>query len=171
MGILALLALPAAAGVHAVAPSLVPVVLGAKWLESTALMEILAFNGAVVLFNSSMGAVLMARGHPDRVTKANCVYVVLLFGMLAVFVGRYGLKGAAYAALGTSSVMTPVFLYLMQRRIGVGAEAFARAVGRPAAAAAVMAMIVRWVLPAYERSMPMREVISLLFGGIGLGVG
>ena len=170
MGILALIALPAAAGVYAVAPFLVPVVLGSKWLESTALVEILAFNGAVLLLHSSMGAVLMARGFPDDVTKTNGLYVLLLFGMLAVFVTRYGVVGAAYAALGTSVMMTPVFLYLMKQQIGVGAEVFARAIIRPALASILMVLIVRWVLPVYESSMSMQHAASLLIGGVALGI-
>jgi len=170
MGVLALIALPAAAGVYAVAPYLVPVVLGVKWLEGTALVEILAFNGAVLLFHSSMGAVLMARGFPAYVTKANGLYAILLLGMLAVFVTRYGVAGAAYAALGTSVVMTPAFLYLMKQKIGVGAEVFARATIRPALASILMAMIVRWLLPVYERSMSIEHAASLLAAGIAIGI-
>jgi O-antigen/teichoic acid export membrane protein len=170
MGILALFALPAAAGVYAITPFLVPVALGSQWLESTALVEILAFNGAVLLFHSSIGAVLMARGSPDCVTKTNTLYVLLLFGMLAVFVTRHGVAGAAYAALGTSVMMTPVFLYQVKHQIGVGAEVFARAIIRPALASTLMALIVRWVLPAYERSMSMQHAASLLTGGVALGI-
>ncbi len=170
MGILALIALPAAAGIYAVAPFFVSVALGSKWLESIALVEILAFNGAVLMFHSSMGAVLMARGFPDYVTKTVGLYVLLLFGMLAVFVTRYGVAGAAYAVLGTSVIMTPAFLYLMKRQIGVGAEVFARAIIRPALASILMALIVRWALPEYERSMSIQHAASLLVGGVALGI-
>jgi O-antigen/teichoic acid export membrane protein len=148
----------------------VPVVLGVKWLDGTALVEILALNGAVLLFHSSMGAVLMARGFPDYVTKTNGLYAILLLGMLAVFVTRYGVAGAAYAALGTSVAMTPAFLYLMKHKIGVGAEVFARATLRPALASILMAMIVRWLLPVYERSMSIEHAASLLAAAIAIGV-
>lgn len=170
MGILVLIALPAAAGVFAVAPYLVPVMLGDKWLESTALVEILAFNGAAMLFHSSIGSILVARGYPDYVTKTNGLYVLLLLGMLAGFVTTYGVVGAAYAVLGTSVLMTPAFLYLMKRKIGVGAEVFARAIIRPALASILMALTVRWVLPTYERSMSMPHAVSLLVGGVALGI-
>ncbi len=170
MGVLALVALPAAAGIYAVAPFLVPVILGVKWLASTPLMEILAFNGAVLLFHSSIGAVLIARGYPSDMTKTNVVYVLLLFGMLALFVPGHGAVGAAGSVLGTALLMTPVFLYLIRQRVGVGIMVFARAIIRPALAAFLMVLAVRWTLPGYERSMALEHAASLLAGGVALGV-
>jgi O-antigen/teichoic acid export membrane protein len=170
MGVLVLIALPAAAGVYAVTQFLVPVLLGSKWLETIALVEILAFNGAVLMILSSIGAVLIARGYLDYVTKTNVLYVLLLVGMLAILVSRYGVVGAACAALGTSVVMTPVYLYLMKRQLGVGVKVFARAIIRPALASILMALIVRWALPEYERSMSIQHAASLLVGGVALGI-
>ena len=59
MSVLALKSLPDAAGAYAIAPFLVPVALGSKLLESTALIEILALNSAILLFQSSIGSVLI----------------------------------------------------------------------------------------------------------------
>ena len=170
MRVLALIALPAAAGIYAVAPFLVPVVLGVKWLKSTPLLEILAFNGAVLLFHSSIGAVLIAKGYPSDMTKTNVLYVLLLFGMLAMFVPGHGTTGAAFAVLGAAVIMTPLFLYLMKQRIGVGVMIFMRAIIRPGLASILMILIVRWVLPDYERTMAMEHAASLLIGGVALGV-
>lgn len=170
MGVLAMVALPAAAGIYAVAPFLVPVVLGVKWLESTPLLEILAFNGAVLLFHSSIGALLVARGFPSDMTKTNVLYVVLLLGMLALLVPGHGAVGAACAVLGTAILMTPVFLYLIKQRIGVGIMKFVRAIIRPGLASLAMLLAVRWALPGYQRSMPLEHAASLLVGGVVLGV-
>ncbi len=48
VGIIALIALPAAAGIGVVAPLLVPVWLGDKWIKSIPLMQVLAFSGGLV---------------------------------------------------------------------------------------------------------------------------
>jgi lipopolysaccharide exporter len=170
MGILALIALPSAAGIYAVAQFLVPVILGVKWLESTPLLQILAFNGAVLLFHSSIGSVLLARGYPSDMTKTNTVYVLLLFGMLAAIVPGHGAAGAAYAVLGTAVLMTPIFLYIIKQRLGVGIMVFVRAIIRPGLASLLMILIVRWVFPDYERSMAMEHAAFLLIGGVGLGI-
>ncbi len=170
MSVLAMIALPAGAGVYGVAPFLVPVVLGSKWLQSTALVEILAFNGVVLLFHSSICAVLLGRGYPDVVTKTSALYVPLFFGLLALFGAHYGVAGVAYSSLATSVMMTPLYLYHVKRRIGVASEVFLRAITRPAIASILMAWIVRMVLPAYELSMSTRHAASLLIGGAALGV-
>ena len=50
------------------------------------------------------------------------------------------------------------------------AEVFARAIIRPALASTLMALIARWMLPAYERSTSMPHAASLLIGGVALGI-
>jgi lipopolysaccharide exporter len=166
VGMLAFLALPAAASIFAIAPFLVPVVLGPKWLDSVPLMQTLAFNGALLMFHASMSTVLFARGFPARVTGSNVGYVVLLAGLLAAIAPRFGLLGAAYAVLLTSVLSTPIYLYQMNRCLGIGPFVFLKAVARPAGASFLMAALVRWVLPEFLSSMPLASLVSWLVTGI-----
>ena len=83
-----------AAGTFAVARFLVPVALGTKWLEAVPLMEILAVNGALLLFHSSICAVLIANGYPARVTMSNGLYVVMSLVLLVALVPGLGVTGA-----------------------------------------------------------------------------
>ena len=170
MSVLALAALPAAAGIFAVAPFLVPVVLGPKWLASTALIEILAFNGALLLFQSSICSVVTSRGFPRQVAKANGLYVIVLIGLLALMASRWGVIGAAWAVLMTAILMTPAYLYLMNRQLGVGPSVFMRATIRPVLAAIVMAAIVRWFLPEYTLQMSVTQTVGWLAAGISIGI-
>jgi O-antigen/teichoic acid export membrane protein len=170
MSSLTLIALPAAAGIFAVAPFLVPVALGNAWLGATPLLEILAFNGAVVLFHSSIGAALIAKGYPRDVARVNTYYVLLLLTLLAVLAPNYGTVGVAYAVVGAAVVMTPAFLSIIKRRLGVDVGIFARAVVRPLLASVLMLLVVRGVLPAYESSMSLERAAALLAGGVALGV-
>lgn len=169
IGILALVALPAASGVYAIAPFLVPIALGIKWLESIALVEILVFNGALLLFHSSICSILIAKGYPLYVAKTNFWYLLFLLGLLGVLVTYYGIFGAACAVLGTSVIMTPVYLYQMKRRIGIKAELFFRASIRPVLASAIMVMIVRWILPVYGDVISVQYASLLLICGVALG--
>ena len=169
IGMLALLALPAAAGIFAVAPFLVPVILGPKWLESVPLMQTLAFNGALLMFHSSMSTVLFARGFPARVTGSNVSYVAILVATLALLAPHFGLPGAAYAVLLTSVVATPIYLYQMKHCLGIGPPVFLRAIARPLVAALVMATLVRWVLPTFVPSMPFSSLLTWLGVGMALG--
>lgn len=167
--LLALLAVPAAAGVFAVAHYFVPVVLGAKWLGATPLLELLALNGVLLLFHSSICSVLIATGHPDRVTKTNGIYVVILLVALFLLTGR-GAEGAAYAVLAASILSTPIYLLHVRYCIGVGARAFLSSIIRPVLGSLLMIVVVRSMLPAYSPSQTMMESIVLLVGGIAAGL-
>jgi O-antigen/teichoic acid export membrane protein len=133
------------------------------------LLEILAFNGAVVMFHSSIGAALVAKGHVRDITRVNIYYVLLMLAMLAALVPYYGVVGAAYALLATALAMSPSFLYLIWRRLGVGVGIYARAIVRPLLASALMILAVRLALPDYEESMSMQYAAALLLGGVVLG--
>lgn len=169
MGILALFALPAAAGIFAVAGYLVPVVLGPKWLAAVSLMQILAIFGAIELFHSSMSAVLIGTGRPAGVANATVVFVVLLAVLLIALVGRFGASGAAVAVVGASILSTPAYLIAIRVHTGIRPAAFIRAIIRPLIASAAMVAILRAVMPVYAASMAVSEAAWLLLGAVALG--
>ena len=170
IGMLALVALPAAGGIFAVAPYLVPVALGQKWLTGVPLLEILALNGGLLLIHSSICTVLIAAGHPDRVVKSNAFYVVMLLGLLVLLVPQFGLLGAAYAALSASVLGTPVYLWQIRSSVGIPLSEFLRATARPVIAASIMAAVVRSILPDWSARMASMESIGWLVGGVLIGI-
>lgn len=173
LSVLALLALPAAATLFAVAPFVVAVLLGQKWLDAIPLMQILAFNGALLLFHSSISSVLFARGFPGRVTFTNGCFAALLIGLLTVTFNvwpQVGVTGAAIVALTTSAVCTPLYLYQMRRCLGVSPMLFLIAVARPVLASSAAVFAVGWLLPAYVPAMPAAAAVACLLGGSALSV-
>lgn len=170
IGMLALIAVPAATGIFALAPYIVPIVLGTKWLAGVPLMEILAFNGGLLLFHSSICTVLIANGHPDRVTKTNGLYVVMLLILFGLLVPDYGVTGAAVAALVASILGTPVYLYQVRHSVGVPVSVFLGAALRPVIAALVMAGLVRWLLPEWTPEMNHAMAIGWMIGGMAIGI-
>jgi O-antigen/teichoic acid export membrane protein len=169
IGLLVWLALPVAAGLFAVAPYFVPVILGTKWLDAVPLMRALAFNGVVLMLQASMCTLLIARGYPARVAAANIVYVIVLLPMLGVFALQFGIQGVAYAALLSGIVCTPVYLWQVQRSIQVLPSAFLRAIWRPALASLGTAAVVVWVLPAHQVTMTFAQSAGWLLAGVSLG--
>jgi lipopolysaccharide exporter len=151
----------------------VAVLLGQKWFSAIPLMQILAFNGALLLFQSSMCTVLFGRGFPARVTFSNAAYTVLLVTLLSAFLvyrQDLGVVGAAYAALITSIVSTPLYLYQMWRCLGVPPSLFLRSIRRPAVAAFTLILVVSWVLPAYEPAMGIFMTLVWLVVGVVLAL-
>ncbi|MBW7930707.1 MAG: lipopolysaccharide biosynthesis protein [Gammaproteobacteria bacterium] len=170
IGMLALLALPAAAGIFAVAGYLVPVVFGQKWLEAIPLMKILVMPGVLFLAHSSISAVLIGRGFPGRVAFTNGVDALVLLGLLAFLPRYYGVTGAAYAVLIASLVGTPLFLHQVRRCLGVRPRVFAGVVIRPMIASLLMAALVRWLLPADGASLPLPQATLWLLVGVATGM-
>lgn len=170
IGMLALIAVPAAAGIYALAPFVIPTLLGPKWLAAVPLIEILAFNGVMMLLQSSIYTVLIATGHPDRGTKTNALYVVMLLILFGLLIPGHGLTGAAFAVLIASILVTPVFLFQVRRSVGVPASAFLGVAARPAVAALVMAGLVHWMLPEWTPAMSLAAWIGWTIGSIALGI-
>jgi lipopolysaccharide exporter len=170
VGVLALLALPAAAFIFVLAPFLVPALLGLKWLEAVPVMQIMAFNGALLLFHASICTVLLGRGFPLHVGIANSAYVVVLIALLFVFATHVGVVGAAYAALLTSLLSTPIYLYQVKRCLGVAPSLFLRAVMRPLIACAATTILLRWALPLHDPTTSTLTSVAWLLVGASSGL-
>jgi O-antigen/teichoic acid export membrane protein len=147
VGVLAIVALPAAFGLCAVAGALVPVVLGPKWLAAIEPMRVLAVNGAALLFQSSICSVLIARGAPQAAMQANAVYVVLLIGGIVLALPHGNLTAIALAVLTATGCAMPVYLYALRRHVQLPPRIFFAALARPAVAAAAMGAAVYALLP------------------------
>lgn len=169
MSMLAILAIPAATGILAVAPFLIPVVLGAKWIGGVPLMELLSVSGAFLMFQASICSVLIAKGYTSTVARTHALFVALLLGFLLFLAPRFGALGAAYAALATTTLTMPVYLHRLRLRVGVPMLAFVHAVVRPVIASAVMVLVVRSVLPVYSTAMPALHATAWLVTGVVLG--
>lgn len=169
ISVLALMAIPAAAGIYAIADYFVPVVLGGKWLAATPLLECLALNGAVLFLHSSIAAVMIATGRPDRMVRVNASYVLTL-GLGFFFLAEHGITVIAYTVLGTSILITPLYLVEIRRTIGVGAGQFLRVVLRPLLAALLMVGVVRAFLAPYSTALSTIDAIVGLFTGVAIGV-
>ncbi|NTV09396.1 MAG: lipopolysaccharide biosynthesis protein [Zoogloea sp.] len=169
IGVLALAALPASAGIYALSDYIVPVVLGRKWSAALYLMEVLALYGGVQMLHSSTCAVIIATGHPRNVARANAAYVVMLIALMLAFVPAWGALGASFAILATTLVSTPAYLYELRISTGIPATTFVRAVARPLLAAVAMCGVLRWLVPAYTPTLDTLQATAILLAGIVLG--
>jgi O-antigen/teichoic acid export membrane protein len=169
ISVLALIALPAAIGISAVAPYLVSVVLGGKWLDAVPLMEILALAGGMATFQSPICSILISHGRPDLVLRGHVAYIAFAIVALLLLVPSLHAIGAAYAVLGAAAFSTPIFLWMLSSTLGYSARDVVSHTARPLVAAAAMHVIVRAVLPVYSIGMPTHNALGLLLGGVALG--
>lgn len=158
---------PAMLGMMVVAPDFVPVVLGDRWLDAVPVLQALSWVGIMLSIQQTGGAsTLLARdrsGTLVRFTVASAAANVL------AFVGglHWGIVGVAIGYAVVATAATVVLAAIVARNVGSSLGAFVRAVARPLAASAVMAIVVfasRRVLVGLETPQAVRLVASILIG-------
>lgn len=169
IGLLALIAIPAGAGIFAVSHYLVPVVLGAKWVGGVPVMEVLSLNSAILVFHGTIVTALVANGRPFVATSTNFLFVVVMLLGMVTLPNRFGPLGAALAVMLACIVSTPVYLLQLRKYAGVGLMNFFRPVLRPVVASAGMILAVRLALPTYASGMSTSRAGILLAAGVALG--
>lgn len=158
-----LLVLPAAALIFSLAPEIVLVFLGAKWLAVVPAMKILCVFAVARAIGATSGSALYGAGAPKVATVTSAIKLVLLAILLYPLTKRFGIAGTAMATT------FPVFFSLLYcvrstlKIIDCPARDFLWAVLPPVIGAAL-------ILPATyaARSFPASEPV-LLAGGMVLG--
>jgi lipopolysaccharide exporter len=168
-GLVAVLAIPAGFGIFAVAPYLVPVVLGKKWLAGVPVMEVLSINSSLLVFHGTIITALFAAGKPSAATRTNLIFVVLMLAGMFTLTGRYGSLGAAISVLTACVLTTPMYLLQLRKYADVPVSNFFRVTLRPVIASLAIIAAVRWVLPEYHLDMPAFQAGAWLAAGVATG--
>ncbi len=95
-----MLALPSAAGIAAIAPLMVPVILGPKWLQAIPVIKILAFYGAAMAVQTNMASVFLALAKPRVLTILAAANAAALLPALLVLTFSCGRDRSGLGILG-----------------------------------------------------------------------
>ena len=107
---------PILAGLCAVAPELVKVFLGDKWVGAIRPIQILCIPGALYSIGTTVGSVFYAKGRPDLEFKCDLIsFAILLFALLIGV--RYGIVGVALAVLVCSIIGFFIFFGVLSHLI------------------------------------------------------
>ena len=169
MSIVALVTMPAAIGISAVAPEVVAVLLGDQWSEAAPLIAILALAGVASAAERTIGYVYIVLGKPHLLTRIYGAFVFVLVALLLLITPSYGPMGAASACLVAAVIMLPVYLRTTFRLVGVYIGEFFAIVWRPILAATLMYVAVigsREIL--IQREVAELEIARLLLL-VGIG--
>lgn len=151
VGMVALVVLPAGAGLAATAEYAVPLLLGDAWLEAVPLVPILAGYGVVNALGSNTGYLFYALGRPRTVWIVSVLQLVVLLPALVLGVTRYGVEGGAWGYVLASLVAIPVSYALILLDVQRSPLELAARLWRPLAGTGAMVLAVRWIegmLPA-----------------------
>ncbi|MEQ5788013.1 lipopolysaccharide biosynthesis protein [Erythrobacter sp. NFXS35] len=162
-----MVALPAYAGLAVVAPVLVPVLLGEKWIEIVPLLPILAVAMAMLTLQILFSPATNARGFPGIALRVTMIGSVVM--PCAFLIGsRWGVAGFAWGWVGGMAVLTGATMLLSRPVLGLRIGGLARAIGPPLAAALAMAAGVALALHLLPPVLPLVALVLAVMLGIGL---
>ena len=147
--LMAVVTVPALAGLVVVAPDFVPLVLGAHWAAAVPVVQVLAWVGIVQALQGLTTDILMARGRARTIFRFS---VVLTSAHLVAFAAglHWGVVGVAVAYAVSTTLVEPGLTVLAARSLGVSPLRFVRGVAGVFQAALLMCgavLAVRLLLP------------------------
>lgn len=145
-----LIALPAYAGMAAVAPPLVAVLLGEQWHEAAPILPILALAMSIMTLQILFSPATNALGEPKVAMRNSLLGAIVM--PAAFWVGsHYGVPGFAWGWAGGMTVLTGLTVIYSCRVLGLSLRALSEAISPIVFAAAMMGAsvyLVRGMLPA-----------------------
>jgi PST family polysaccharide transporter/lipopolysaccharide exporter len=162
-----LVALPAGAGIAAVAPTFVEAFLGPAWTPAVPTLQLLAVYGMSTAFGSMFGEVWKAVGRPDLTTK----FMLLKFAFMAVLIypltARYGVFGTAMAIVFAELVVSrPASLVVTARLIDGSITRMLRELAFPLTASLGMGATVWLLRERLALGAPIAEFALLAVAGV-----
>ncbi len=137
----AIIALPVMVGLALVAPPMVEVVFGAKWLPSAPVIRVLALAGMFQLVTTLWFSGLLAAGRPDLQLRWASFSLLLYLPAFAIGL-RWGIVGVAAGYFAATAVLVPVQFRFVARVLGVTMGEVVSAVKSSLVGCAVMAAAV-----------------------------
>jgi PST family polysaccharide transporter len=155
-----IIGLPMMVGLSLVAPFVVEVFFGEKWLASAPVVSILAMAGFLQLILSLGPAALQGAGRADLRLRLSTLSMVLYLPAFALGL-HWGISGVATGYLVATAIMTPVLYSYVARVVGVRPREMWEAIAPSLIGCAVMAGAVtggRWAI-GNVASLP--KIVSL----------
>jgi lipopolysaccharide exporter len=174
LGLIALLAIPAAVGLAAVADLVVAIVLGPQWSQAAPLIRILGIAGAILTLETNIGSAYLALGRPDILTKLYAFYAALLVILLVICIAIWGVIGGAWACLLASLLNAPIYFGTMLSTLKMPLPQLIGVLWRPIMGGAAMYAVLTVVLgefPMEVLGVVGREPVLLLAASIVAGGG
>ncbi|MBX0325907.1 lipopolysaccharide biosynthesis protein [Halomicroarcula sp. F13] len=132
-------AFPMAAGIAAVAPQFVPVVLGDQWQSAIPVMQVLAVWSGIRAFGANVGSVYKSTGRPDIETRIQALKVIIIVIIIYPAAEWFGLTGVASAIVMSSFIPLPIHLYYVLSITQGQAIELLKLIAYPFASSVVMA--------------------------------
>jgi lipopolysaccharide exporter len=100
-----IISIPASLGISAISGDFIKVVYGSRWLPAVAALQVLCLYGLNRSLLCTVENLYHAAGKPEVRTKLNLLQLVLMALLMYPLTIRYGIMGAAVAAMVPSALV------------------------------------------------------------------
>lgn len=167
--LLAAVTLPAGTGIALVAGPFVALAFGQAWLAAAPLVAVLGVACAAAPFGSVSVALLLAQGRLKALFALTASAAALRAALLLALIPPFGLLGAAVGAGLATAAEHAASVGCAARALRLPGAALLDRIWRPAAAAAAMALALRWAGLAGTEPKDAAAAAALLAAGVPLG--
>ena len=170
LGLAAVIGFPAFAGLALVAPDLIPLVFGERWVDVVPVLQVLALFGLRATISSFNGTVLRGLGRPEWQFLTIGAGLVIGTVLTLALVGD-GVAAVAVAIVLRSVATWPLGSYLVWRLTGISIARQLARLALPAAACIAMVGCV-WLTRVLlaDSAMPVRLAFSIAVGIAAYGL-
>jgi O-antigen/teichoic acid export membrane protein len=170
LGLVALLSIPAGAGIAVTADLLVPVLFGDKWLDATPILAFMGLYGVTLALQGNIFPVFLARGKPQYSVWVVAFQLACLLPLLYAMTRTSGATGAGIAYFASGCLSMPVALHYAARELGIPLSRTMAVLWRPLVAASVMYLTLTMLWPALPADAGIAMLLLRLLLEIMAGV-
>ncbi len=133
--------MPAAAGLATLAPDLLRIVYGERWVGAAGALRILALFGAARAIGMLSGYLYNAIGKPNISFYMSGIKLAVILAIIYPLTARYGLEGAATAVAVPQVVGDAIGLLIVEGQVGLALSSILAVLARVLACCAVMVAV------------------------------
>jgi lipopolysaccharide exporter len=117
IALVVLLVVPIGAGIACLAHPLVVVLLGAKWLDTVPLIQMLAIFGILRVCQANTGSAYLALGIPQYVSYLTALHIAIAMPISILGLNLVGIAGAPWGPIAAAMISLPVNVFVLFRKL------------------------------------------------------
>ena len=145
--VLFLISVPASFGILALAPDIVRMVYGEKWLPLVPALYVLVFLGLIRTVDYAVSPLLLGIGKPRVQTETLIAQTVVMYVGIVPLTKMFGTVGTALSVVIGAAVLVCIYIFRIRGTISIGFKTLVAIAALPFAASVIMASIIFAVHP------------------------
>jgi len=170
LSFIALIAFSSAFGICAIAPFLVPIMLGDKWSDAIFIIQLISLASAFDALNTNSSYIYLALAKQQITTKLLCLRVFIFLPLLIFLAKKYGVNGAVFSLLISSLIMFPISVLRLNKLVGFRFNCVISSIYRPLLSGSFMCYVVYQYTLHIKNYLLIKYDFAYLILGIVLGV-